>query len=165
VIQSDNATEPYLRHLLQEESLVVVYRERRRPFRHHCPGRKTSKRAVKRLRAHTEAAWKEYSLWETLKALNRPRVARTDRDRRDQQQERRAEQRSRREFQHDHGRVELLHRVPLRVRRVRHLSKIILVDAVCPVQFWSVKCLNWSIVTRAHVPRHTAAPRKGASSA
>ena len=30
------------------------------------------------------------------------------------------------------------------------------VDALCPVQFWSAKCLTWSIVTRAHIPRQVA---------
>jgi hypothetical protein len=33
----------------------------------------------------------------------------------------------------------------------------LLVDALCPVQFWSTKCLNWPIVTRAHAPQHTTA--------
>jgi hypothetical protein len=33
-------------------------------------------------------------------------------------------------------------------------TEIISVDALCPIQFWSAKCLKWPIVTRAHVPRH-----------
>ena len=32
-------------------------------------------------------------------------------------------------------------------------TEIILVDALCPVQFWSAQCVKRPIVTRAHVPR------------
>jgi hypothetical protein len=31
-------------------------------------------------------------------------------------------------------------------------------NAPCPIQFWSAKCLNCSIVTRAHVPRQVHPP-------
>jgi hypothetical protein len=36
----------------------------------------------------------------------------------------------------------------------RHLS--ILVNNICPCKVWSATRLKWPIVTRAHVPRHTA---------
>ena len=32
----------------------------------------------------------------------------------------------------------------------------IFIGALCPLQFWSAKCLNWSIVTRAHAPRQVS---------
>ena len=34
------------------------------------------------------------------------------------------------------------------------LSENILVDALCPLKVWSAKGVKWSIVTRAHAPRH-----------
>jgi hypothetical protein len=39
-----------------------------------------------------------------------------------------------------------------------------LVDALCFVQFWSAKCLKWSIVTRAHVPRQVTSTRSRCTS-
>jgi hypothetical protein len=36
-------------------------------------------------------------------------------------------------------------------------TKIIIVDALFPVQFWSTKCLKWSIVICAYVPRQVCA--------
>ena len=49
-------------------------------------------------------------------------------------------------------------------------TAIILVDALCPIQFWSAKCLSWPIVTRARAPRQVrtgaqlSAVRRGARS-
>ena len=34
----------------------------------------------------------------------------------------------------------------------------IFIDPLCPEHVWSAKCLNWSKVTRAYVPRHSLAP-------
>ena len=44
-------------------------------------------------------------------------------------------------------------------------TEIILVDAPCPVQFWSAKRLPWSVVTRARAPRHRSGRAGGSSSA
>jgi hypothetical protein len=33
----------------------------------------------------------------------------------------------------------------------------IFVDTLCPQPVWSAKCLHWSIVMRAHVPRQPGA--------
>jgi hypothetical protein len=42
--------------------------------------------------------------------------------------------------------------------RRRHRPSNILANNTYPYKVCSAKCINWSIVTRARVPRHPAAP-------